>query len=76
MLTWSGCWPRSAGEIDQRPEAKAAPMARKAFEARIKSLMTDVPDLPNFTHFHDAFRGDAGSEDERRRYPQRLLRRL
>ena len=25
-----------------------------------KSLMTDVPDLPNFSHFHDAFRQDAG----------------
>ena len=22
--------------------------------------MTDVPDLPNFSHFHDAFRKDAG----------------
>ena len=22
--------------------------------------MTDVPDLPNFSHFHDAFRNDAG----------------
>src|SRR5262249_52021463 len=28
--------------------------------ARVKSLMTDVPDLPNFSHFHDAFRQDAG----------------
>ena len=26
----------------------------------MKSLMTDVPDLPNFSHFHDAFRKDAG----------------
>ena len=24
--------------------------------------MTDVPDLPNFSHFHDAFRGDAGTK--------------
>jgi arginine decarboxylase len=23
--------------------------------------MTDVPDLPNFSHFHAAFRGDAGN---------------
>ena len=30
------------------------------FDARVKSLMTDVPDLPNFSHFHAAFRGDAG----------------
>ena len=38
--------------------------ARKTFEARVKSLMTDVPDLPNFSHFHDAFRGDAGTQDQ------------
>ena len=34
--------------------------AGEAFNARVKSLMTDVPDLPNFSHFHDAFRQDAG----------------
>ena len=33
---------------------------RQAFAARVKSLMTDVPDLPNFSRFHDAFRHDAG----------------
>src|SRR5438105_1744818 len=26
------------------------------FDARVKSLITDVPDLPNFSRFHDAFR--------------------
>jgi arginine decarboxylase len=30
--------------------------AAKAFQARVKSLMEDVPDLPNFSRFHDAFR--------------------
>src|SRR5436190_5139691 len=30
---------------------------RQAFAARVKSLMTDVPDLPNFSRFDDAFRG-------------------
>jgi len=34
--------------------------ARRAFEARVKSLMEDVPDLPNFSRFHDVFRRDAG----------------
>jgi len=29
---------------------------KAAFEARVKSLVTDVPDLPNFSRFHDAFR--------------------
>src|SRR4029077_6834485 len=48
-----------ASEIDQRL-AKSGPNVRREFEARVKSLMTDVPDLPNFSHFHDAFRADAG----------------
>ena len=34
---------------------------RAAFDARVKSLMTDVPDLPNFSHFHEAFRSEAGT---------------
>lgn len=46
-------------EIDQRL-TQGGPHARQAFEARVKSLMTDVPDLPNFSHFHDAYRKDAG----------------
>lgn len=33
---------------------------RAAFAARVKSLMTDVPDLPNFSHFHEVYRSDAG----------------
>jgi len=46
-------------EIEQRL-AQGGPNIRQAFDARVKSLMTDVPDLPNFSHFHDAFRKDAG----------------
>jgi arginine decarboxylase len=46
-------------EIDQRL-AQGGANVRKEFDARVKSLMTDVPDLPNFSHFHDAFRQDAG----------------
>jgi arginine decarboxylase len=54
------------GQPVRRP--RAAPVtqgganARKTFEARVKSLMTDVPDLPNFSHFHASFRGDAGTK--------------
>jgi arginine decarboxylase len=48
-----------SNEIDQRL-TQGGPNVRAAFEARVKSLMTDVPDLPNFSHFHDAFRKDAG----------------
>ena len=33
---------------------------REAFAARVKSLMTDVPELPNFSRFDDAFRSNAG----------------
>jgi arginine decarboxylase len=29
---------------------------KAAFDARVKSLITDVPNLPNFSRFHDAFR--------------------
>ncbi|TCR68572.1 decarboxylase [Bosea sp. BK604] len=33
---------------------------RKAFATRVHALMNDVPDLPNFSRFHEAFRKDAG----------------
>ena len=46
-------------EIDQRL-AQGGPHVNEAFAARVRSLMKDVPDLPNFSHFHDAFRRDAG----------------
>ena len=46
-------------EIEQRL-AQGRADERAAFEARVKSLMTDVPDLPNFSRFHDAFRDDPG----------------
>jgi arginine decarboxylase len=42
-------------EIEQRL-ADGGPAAKEAFDARVKSLMVDVPDLPNFSFFHDAFR--------------------
>ena len=49
-----------AREIDQRLRQGGA-SARAAFDARVTSLMTDVPDLPNFSRFHDAFRDNPGS---------------
>jgi len=36
--------------------------SRETFAARVKALMTDVPDLPNFSRFDDAFRTDAGDK--------------
>jgi arginine decarboxylase len=48
-------------EIEQRL-AEGGENGRKDFMARVKSLMTNVPDLPNFSQFHDAFRRDAGKK--------------
>jgi arginine decarboxylase len=42
-------------EIEQRL-AQGGREEQADFAARVKSLMTDVPDLPNFSRFHDAFR--------------------
>ena len=50
-----------SGEVD-RDLRQGGANAAGAFAARVKSLMTDVPDLPNFSHFHDGFRGDAGDK--------------
>jgi arginine decarboxylase len=35
--------------------------AQQAFAARVKSLMVDVPDLPNFSRFHNSFREQPSS---------------
>jgi arginine decarboxylase len=45
--------------IENRLEA-GGDAERQAFAARVRSLMTDVPDLPNFSRFHEVFRGGAG----------------
>ncbi len=46
-------------EISQDIEARLAEggeSERAALAAKVKSLMTDVPDLPNFSRFHDGYR--------------------
>ena len=51
-------------EVSQSIEAQLAEdgdSARTAFAAKVKSLMTDVPDLPNFSRFHDGYREDPDS---------------
>lgn len=51
-------------EISQAIEKSLADGGREAqesFAARVKSLMTDVPNLPNFSSFFKAFRPDASS---------------
>jgi arginine decarboxylase len=50
-----------SNEIEDRL-AQGGENGRAAFAARVKSLMTDVPDLPNFSHFHEAYRHDAGKK--------------
>jgi len=47
-------------EIDARL-AEGGESERAAFAAKVKSLMTDVPDLPNFSRFHDGYREDPNS---------------
>lgn len=48
-------------EIEKKLK-QGGPEAQAAHDARVKSLMTDVPDLPNFSAFHPAFRLDAGED--------------
>ncbi|MCV2873100.1 ornithine decarboxylase [Defluviimonas sp. WL0050] len=48
-----------AKELDDRLD-DASNMERRAFEHRVKALMEDLPPLPDFSRFHDAFR--AGGE--------------
>lgn len=45
---------------DQQAQADAATKAD--FKARVKSLMEDVPSLPNFSYFHEAFCESAKSK--------------
>ena len=47
---------------------RAARTAAQAFAARVKSLMTDVPDLPNFSHFHEAYPRRRGRAHARGRH--------
>jgi len=43
--------------IEERLKSGGAP-ARANFDKRVKALTKDVPDLPNFSRFHDKFRTD------------------
>lgn len=47
-------------ELDRKLEKDFDEKA--AFDARVKSLITDVPDLPNFSRFHDVFRENPQSK--------------
>ena len=45
-------------EIDDEPAGRVATTHASAFAKSVKSLMEDVPGLPNFSRFHDRFRTD------------------
>jgi len=47
---------KALADLSREIEKRLAEDGRTAFDARVKSLMTDVPDLPNFSRFHDSFR--------------------
>ncbi|WP_312846868.1 aminotransferase class I/II-fold pyridoxal phosphate-dependent enzyme [Stappia sediminis] len=52
-------------EIAQDLESEredSSPMERRAFERRVKNLTEDLPPLPDFSRFHDAFRSADGSD--------------
>jgi arginine decarboxylase len=55
---------KALADLSREIEARLAhegKAGREVFDARVKSLMTDVPDLPNFSRFQDAFRENAKS---------------
>jgi hypothetical protein len=54
-------WARSVYWINCMLLAEGGEAERAAFKARVKSLVEDVPDLPNFSSFHDSFRDDPRS---------------
>ena len=49
-----------ARELDERLD-DAGGMERKSFESRVRSLMQELPPLPDFSRFHEAFRTADGS---------------
>ena len=52
-----GVLARISAEVEQRQNS-AGEDERETFKARVADLVTNVPDLPNFSRFHDAFRSD------------------
>jgi len=66
-------------EISQGIEKRLADggsAAQQAFAARVKSLMTDVPNLPNFTCFFQPFPGRHFEHNERRECARRSFASL
>ena len=56
---------RHAVDLDRRL-AQASPEERRIFEAKIRAITAELPPLPDFSGFHEAFRtSDAGEGDLR-----------
>ncbi len=55
-----------AKELDQRYD-EMSPVERRIHEKRVRSYTVDLPPLPDFSHFHEAFRGLSGTPDGRLR---------
>jgi arginine decarboxylase len=53
---------RIAQELDELLD-DASKMEKLAFERRVRNLVQDVPPLPDFSRFHDAFRDDAATRE-------------
>ncbi|TVO63668.1 aminotransferase class I/II-fold pyridoxal phosphate-dependent enzyme [Denitromonas ohlonensis] len=49
-----------ARELDERLDDASA-VEKKIFERKVKALREDLPPLPDFSYFHDAFRLSAGN---------------
>jgi arginine decarboxylase len=56
---------RHAAELDRRL-AQAAPEERRIFEAKIRAISADLPPLPDFSGFHEAFRTSEVGEGDLR----------
>jgi arginine decarboxylase len=52
-----GVLARIAADVERRQNS-ASQEEREAFKSRVRDLTEDVPDLPDFSRFHDAFRSD------------------
>ncbi len=50
-----------ARELEEQQE-DSSPIERRAFEKRVESLTERLPPLPDFSHFHSAFRPDTATE--------------
>ncbi|MDH4053565.1 MAG: ornithine decarboxylase, partial [Rubrivivax sp.] len=51
---------RVAQDLDAELD-EASPVERKGFDKRVHRLMNELPPLPDFSRFHDAFRPDRSS---------------